>query len=101
MSMTTTNSDEVSAVRAARSVPFVAGDTPAMREWAEELVARAQGGELRARRVLERTGELLGIGIANIINGVGISQVVISGEIVRGWDLIRTSLHETVGSDDA
>jgi predicted NBD/HSP70 family sugar kinase len=63
----------------------------------EELVARAQGGELRARRALEQTGEFLGIGIANIINGVGISQVVISGEIVRGWDLIRTSLHETVG----
>ena len=27
---------------AARSVPLVAGDTPAMREWAEELVARAR-----------------------------------------------------------
>jgi putative transposase len=49
MSMTTkSSSDEVSVVRAARSVPFVAGDTPAMREWAEELVARAraQGVEL-------------------------------------------------------
>ena len=27
---------------AARSVPLVAGDTPAMREWAEQLVARAR-----------------------------------------------------------
>jgi len=42
MSMTTTNSDEVSVVPAARSVPLVAGDTPAMREWAEQLVARAR-----------------------------------------------------------
>ena len=40
--MTTTSSDGVSVVPAARSVPFVAGDTPAMREWAEELVARAR-----------------------------------------------------------
>ena len=40
--MTTTNSDGVSLVPAARSVPLVAGDTPAMREWAEQLVARAR-----------------------------------------------------------
>ena len=31
--------DEVSLVPAARRVPFVAGETPAMREWADELVA--------------------------------------------------------------
>ena len=36
------SSDEVSVVPAARSVPLVAGDTPAMREWAEQLVARAR-----------------------------------------------------------
>src|SRR5947209_1771477 len=42
MSMTTTSSDGVSVVPAARSVPLVAGDTPAMREWAEQLVARAR-----------------------------------------------------------
>src|SRR5213078_1611405 len=40
--MTTSSSDGVSVVPAARSVPIVAGDTPAMREWAEQLVARAR-----------------------------------------------------------
>ena len=39
---TNKNTAEMSSVPAARSVPFVAGDTPAMREWAEELVARAR-----------------------------------------------------------
>src|SRR5712691_6236454 len=40
------SSDELEP--AARSVPLVAGDTPAMREWAEQLVerARAEGVEL-------------------------------------------------------
>src|SRR6266699_2241474 len=43
MSMTTQGSfDEVSVVPVARSVSIVAGDAPAMREWAEELVARAR-----------------------------------------------------------
>ena len=40
--VTRRSSEEVSLVPAARSVPFVAGDTPAMREWAEQLVARAR-----------------------------------------------------------
>ncbi len=34
--------DDVSVVPVAPSVPLVAGDEPAMREWAEELVARAR-----------------------------------------------------------
>src|SRR5947207_14035495 len=42
MSMTTSSSDGMSVVPAARSVAIVAGDTPAMREWAEQLVARAR-----------------------------------------------------------
>src|SRR5258706_7469124 len=33
---------EGSLVPAARNVPIGAGDTPAMREWAEQLVARAR-----------------------------------------------------------
>ena len=36
------NEAERSLEPAARSVPLVAGDTPAMREWAEQLVARAR-----------------------------------------------------------
>ena len=36
------SSDEMELVPAARSVPVVAGDSPAMREWAEQLVARAR-----------------------------------------------------------
>jgi transposase-like protein len=49
MSMTTQeNSVEMLLEPAARSVAFVAGDMPAMREWAEQLVAqaRAEGVEL-------------------------------------------------------
>jgi predicted NBD/HSP70 family sugar kinase len=61
-----------------------------------ELVERAEAGEARAREVLERTGEYLGIGIANILNGVGISRVVVSGRIVLGYALLREPLFEAV-----
>ena len=50
------NPAEMSLERAARSVPIVSGDTPAMREWAEELVARAraEGVELTGDGLLTR-----------------------------------------------
>ena len=59
--MITTSSDEMSLEPAARSVPLVAGDTPAMREWAEQHVARAraEGVELAGDRARVRvSGEI-------------------------------------------
>src|ERR1043166_8004881 len=63
-----------------------------------EVVARAEGGEARARRTLERVGEYLGIGIANVIVGLGVPRVVVSGRITLGrrctlgWRFIRGPL---------
>jgi predicted NBD/HSP70 family sugar kinase/ribosomal protein S25 len=62
-----------------------------------EIVARAEAGELRARRTLERVGEYLGIGIANVITGLGVPRVILSGRIVYGWKFISPSLKEAVG----
>jgi len=61
-----------------------------------EIVARAREGELRAQTTLARIGENLGIGISNVITGLGVSRVVISGRIVHGWIFIRKSLEEAV-----
>ncbi|HWS90069.1 MAG TPA: ROK family transcriptional regulator [Pyrinomonadaceae bacterium] len=61
-----------------------------------EIVARAEGGELRAQRTLERVGEYLGIGIANVIMGLGVSRVIVSGRLVYGWKFMREPLHSAV-----
>jgi len=61
-----------------------------------EIVARARAGEMRAQNTLERVGENLGIGISNVITGLGVSRVVISGRIVHGWNLLHKSLEEAV-----
>ena len=66
-----------------------------------EIVARAEGGELRARRTLEHLGEYLGIGIANVITGLGVSRVILSGRLVYGWKFIRGPLREAVGQSMA
>jgi predicted NBD/HSP70 family sugar kinase len=62
-----------------------------------EIVERAENGEIRAQRTLERLGEYLGIGIANVIMGVGIPHVVVSGRLVYGWKFIKQPLFDAVG----
>lgn len=61
-----------------------------------EIVGRAAGGEIRAQKTLERIGEYLGIGIANVIMGIGMPHVIISGRLVYGWKFINQSLREAI-----
>ena len=66
-----------------------------------EIVARAEAGELRAQRTLERVGEYLGIGIANVITGLGIPRVIVSGRLVYGWKFISEPLRSAVAQSMA
>jgi predicted NBD/HSP70 family sugar kinase len=61
-----------------------------------EIVARASAGERRAQATLSQVGGYLGIGISNIMVGVGVPRVVVSGRIVQGWEFIRQPLYEAV-----
>lgn len=61
-----------------------------------EIVSKAENGEIRAQRTLEKIGDYLGIGIANVIMGIGIPRVIISGRLVYGWEYIREPLHEAI-----
>jgi predicted NBD/HSP70 family sugar kinase len=61
-----------------------------------EIVARAEAGERRARAALAQTGRNLGIGIGNVITGLGVSQVVVSGRIVHGWKFLQKSIEDAV-----
>lgn len=59
-----------------------------------EIVARAEAGEIRAQKTLEKIGNYLGIGIANVIMGIGVQQVIVSGRLVYGWKYINRPLHD-------
>jgi predicted NBD/HSP70 family sugar kinase len=61
-----------------------------------EIVAKAEGGEVRARRTLESLGEYLGIGIANVIMGIGVQHVIVSGRLVYGWKFIEEPLRAAI-----
>lgn len=66
-----------------------------------EIVARAESGELRAQKTLERIGEYLGIGIGNVIMGLGVPRIIVSGRIVYGWKFLFEPLRAAVAQSMA
>lgn len=66
-----------------------------------EIVERAEAGEIRAQRTLEQLGEYLGIGIGNMIMGVGVPHIIVSGRLVYAWKYIKEPLFEAVGKSMA
>ncbi len=61
-----------------------------------ELVNKATAGEVRAKRTLEKVGEYLGIGIANIIMGFGVPNVIVSGRLAYGWKFLEDPLNAAI-----
>lgn len=61
-----------------------------------EIVSKAENGDIRSRKTLEKIGDYLGIGIANVIMGVGVPRVIISGRLVYGWKFIKGPLNEAI-----
>lgn len=58
----------------------------------EHLIALARNGEARAVKVLKATATSLGLGISNLIIGFSPQAVIVSGSIVKAWDLIKDDI---------
>lgn len=61
-----------------------------------ELVDRALKGEEPAQSALKETAHYLGIGIANLIQGLSPEAVIVSGPMVRAWPLIAEETKQAV-----
>ena len=61
-----------------------------------QLVDLALKGERTARAALKETGHYLGVGIANLIQGLAPQAVIVGGPIVRVWSLIAEDVKEGV-----
>jgi predicted NBD/HSP70 family sugar kinase len=59
----------------------------------ESFVRLAQNGEKQALNVMKETAWYLGIGISNLIIGFSPQAIVVSGNIVRAWDLISDEIN--------
>jgi glucokinase len=61
---------------------------------AEEAVARARAGDVRAKDGLAQVSRYLGIGIANMITVISPDRVVIGGGISAAADLLLGAMHD-------
>ena len=63
-----------------------------------KLMDLALKGERNARFALKETARYLGIGIANLIQGLGPEAVIVAGPIARAWTVIVDDLKSSVDS---
>lgn len=60
----------------------------------ETLVSRGLEGDPLACRVLEEVGRYLGIGIANLVNGLSLPHVIVGGRVRRAWSVLAPRLEK-------
>ncbi|MGI9035444.1 MAG: ROK family transcriptional regulator [Pyrinomonadaceae bacterium] len=58
----------------------------------EQLIELANGGDEKAVRAFRETAKYLGIGISNLIIGFSPQAVIVSGRIVKIWNLIKDEI---------
>lgn len=74
------------------------GDLPDSVKTLDDLLQCAENGNPAASAIYTSAGEVLGRGIANLINVFSPQQIIISGEGVRARDLIFGSMHTSIAS---
>jgi predicted NBD/HSP70 family sugar kinase len=58
----------------------------------EHLIELAANGDEKAVRAFKETAKYLGIGISNLIVGFSPQAVIVSGRLVKVWDIIRNEI---------
>lgn len=62
----------------------------------EDLIARARGGDAKARSALETTGYYLGLGLGALVNAYDPDRILLSGEIEAAWDLLEPTVRQAM-----
>lgn len=58
----------------------------------DTVVSRGLAGDPLACRVLEDVGRYLGIGIANLVNGLSLPYIIVGGRVRRAWSIVEPCL---------
>jgi len=62
----------------------------------DDLIRRAEGGEVRATAALERMARYLGLGLAALATGLAPELIVVIGEVTRAWPLVGPLVDDVV-----
>jgi predicted NBD/HSP70 family sugar kinase len=84
-------------VREARAAGCLEGNgTPDTHQLIGKLTERALAGEEKLAAIFRRAGEMLGIGVANVVNMLNPPRIIVSGEGLRAGELITGPLLEAL-----
>jgi predicted NBD/HSP70 family sugar kinase len=72
------------------------GELPEEAQSLDKLVQLAQEGNPAAQAIFARAGQVLGRGIATLVNVFSPQQIIVSGEGVRAGDLIISPMCDTI-----
>ena len=61
---------------------------------AEDLSKQAEAGDAFARQLFVQMGSYLGIGIASLVNVLGIHTIIIGGGVSASWDFFQPALQQ-------
>ena len=61
-----------------------------------EICKRAESGEPLAHEAVEREGDYLGIGLANIVNAFVPDVIVLGGGVMRSWHLFEDAIRAAI-----
>ncbi|HLZ64718.1 MAG TPA: ROK family transcriptional regulator [Aliidongia sp.] len=73
-------------------------DEPSIEAAVREITRRARDGHEGLRAVFAAAGEILGLGIANLVNVIDPGKVIISGAGMRAADLLEPSVRAAVAA---
>jgi glucokinase-like ROK family protein len=72
------------------------GEMKSKVDTAEDLLQRAEEGDVVAQRIFRQAGEVLGIGVANLITLFSPNLIIISGEGVRAGDWLFKPMRSSI-----
>jgi predicted NBD/HSP70 family sugar kinase len=62
----------------------------------EEFLRLAEGGDARAAETLDEMAKYLGMGLANLVNGIQPNLIIVVGEVTRSWARIGPIIDKEV-----
>jgi predicted NBD/HSP70 family sugar kinase len=76
--------------------PRLVLETDSDRLTVTDVIGRARQGDAKALTSIQTTARYLGLGLANVVNGLNPARVYLAGEITGAWDLIEVTVRDAL-----
>ena len=76
--------------------PRLVLETDSDRLTVTDVIGRARQGDAKALTSIQTTARYLGLGLANVVNGLNPARVYLAGEITAAWDLIEVTVRDAL-----